>query len=151
MPITTNKSDLFRDEIAGGRIVDNKRVRGRTYTAVGAVTNASDDLNGSTFLLARIPSHAILKTGTRFIVTNWGFAAVRIGTKDDVDALVSQTQATENVIDPITDGDANHAKELWEVLGLASDPGGDIAIYAHAIADATGAGSMQFQIDYLDN
>lgn len=50
---------------------------------------------------------------------------------------------------PIANGDANHGKRLWEVLGLASDPGGMIALWKHAAANATGAGSMPFAIHYL--
>jgi len=50
---------------------------------------------------------------------------------------------------PIAQGDANHGLRLWEVLGLAASPGGNIALYAHAEANATGAGSMPFRIAYL--
>ena len=68
---------------------------------------------------------------------------------DDVDALVSVLKSAGNTVSPIAFGDANHGKALWEVVGLAADPGGVISIYAHAIANATGAGSMPFRIEYF--
>ncbi len=148
-PIENIKSDLFRDQGAGGDVIDSRRNRGRTYTATGTITHAADALNTSKYLLARIPSHALIHEDTRFDVENYSFAAVRIGTHDDVDALVSVLQSAGNTVQPVTFGDANHGKELWEILGLAANPGGDIALYAHAIADATGAGSMPFQIVWI--
>ena len=74
-----------------------------------------------------------------------------IGTKTDTTALIDQTRATEDVVQPIAIGDASHAKRLWEVLGMAEDPGGSIALFAHAAAGATGAGSMPFRISYIYN
>lgn len=148
MPIVTKKSDLFRDELAGGAVPDAGKVKSRLYSAHGTVTNAADDLNGSAYKLIDLPSNAIMDTSTQFEVSADGFADIRIGTRDDVDALVSQTKITENVITPFAFGDTNHGKALWEALGMAEDPGGFIALYKHAIADATGAGSMKFRISW---
>lgn len=151
MAVVNVKSDLFRNEGTSGAVVDSKRVRGRIKQAIGTVTNLSTDSNLSTYLLARIPSHAILTERTQFDVENDGFAAIRIGTLTDVDALVSVAKTDGNTVTPIAFGDANHGKELWEVLGLASDPGGDIGIYKHAVANAAGAGSMPFRFEWVEN
>ena len=91
----------------------------------------------------------VLGDRTAFDVENWGFAAIRIGTVDDVDALAAVLKSAGNTVSPIAFGDANHGKALWEVVGLAADPGGLIGIYAHAIAAATGAGSMPFRFEYF--
>ena len=82
--------------------------------------------------------------------TFWGFAQVVIGTETDTDALVDQTKATENIVTPIAIGDANHGKTWWEALGLAASPGDEIQLYAHAEANATGAGSMPFRLAWVD-
>lgn len=152
MPIVENTSNLYRDHLAGESGPDNVEIAATLYHATGDVANAADDLQGSTYKLCSIPAEAILDPKTFFDVENWGYAAIRIGTLDDVDALVSQTKATENVVTPIAAGDANHGKRLWEVLGLAANPGGMIDLYAHGSeGNATGAGSMLFQVAYLWN
>lgn len=151
MAVVNVKSNLFRNEATAGAVIDSKRVRGRIKVAVGSVSNAADDSSGSTYLLARIPSHAIMLPRTQFDVENTGFAAIRIGTLTDVDALVAVLKSAGNTVTPFAFGDANHGKELWEVLGLAADPGGMIGIYQHAIAGATGAGSMPFIFEWVEN
>lgn len=151
MAIVNAKSDLFRDELTGGDYPDYSRVAGRVHFAQGTITNAATDSSGSTYKLCAVPANAILNWETFFDVENWGFAAVRIGTLTDVDALVSALVSAATSQSPIVKGDANHGKALWEVLGLAENPGGEIMLYAHAIADATGAGSMPFIIAWVDN
>jgi len=81
-------------------------------------------------------------------VSGWGFAAVRIGTKTDVDALVAVVTSAAAVVNPVAIGDAKHGVPLWQVLGLAADPGGNIGLWAHAIANATGAGSLKGKFAY---
>lgn len=149
MPITNNHSDLVPRALGGAAHPDPHAVAGTVRVATGTVANAADDLSGSTFRLVDLPSGCYLHPDTFFDVENWGFAAIRIGTKDDVDALVSQLKSAENVVTPVAAGDANHGVPLWQVLGLSEDPGGYIPLYAHAIADATGAGSMPFQVHYI--
>lgn len=142
MPIVEKKSDLF------GVDNDPAKARGRNICATFAVTNAADDLSGSTYLLCKLPSEAILDSRTAFLVTSWGFAQINIGTRTDIDAVVTQTKATGNVVTPIAFGDAKHGVPLWQALGLAADPGGEIGLYAHASANATGAGSMKGEVHY---
>lgn len=149
MPIRHKKSDVFRDQIAGGAVPDAARTNGRTLNIIGTASNAADDSNGSSFHLGDIPSGAILHENTFFDVQNTGFAAIRIGTKTDVDALVSVLKSAGNEVLPVARGDANHGKPLWQHLGLAEDPGGFIGIYQHAIADATGAGSMPYRLTFV--
>lgn len=151
MPIYDETSDLYRDHLADEAPREAILTKGRHYAATGTVANAADALNGSKFKLCELPAECILHEETFFDVENWGFAAIRIGTEADPTALVSQLKSAETVAEPIAIGDANHGLRLWEVLGLAENPGGMIPIYAHAIADATGAGSMPFRMSYIFN
>lgn len=148
MAVVSGKSDLIRDYLAGDAAPDPMRNRGRTYMATGTVANAATDSSASMYHLIDLPSDCILDELTKFDVENWGFAQVVIGTQTDTDALLDVAKASGNTAAPIAFGDANHGKELWEMLGLAADPGGEIGIWAHAEAGATGAGSMPFQFSW---
>lgn len=148
MAIVSEKSDLYRDEQAGGSVLNSNRPNGEVRCAVGTASHAATDSNGSRYKLIDLPSYAILMPRTSFDMNALSFAALRIGTYDDVDALVSVAQGA-SVHSPIAAHDANHAKELWEVLGMASDPGGVIGLYQHAIADATGDGTLPFVFEWL--
>jgi len=149
MPVVEPPSNLFHDYQGTGLMPDPLLKAGRLIVATGNVTLTSTDLENSVYPLLDLPADCILHPQTYFDVTDLPLVAVRIGTFSDVDALVSQAQSDANIISPIAQGDANHDKRLWEVLGLASDPGGFIRLALHAIADTTGNGSMQFQVHYL--
>lgn len=150
MAIVSGKSDLIHDPMdSSSTPPDPQQARGQVVHAIGTVTNEATDSNTSKYHLCDVPSVAILHEDTFFDVENDGFAQIVIGTEDDTDALVDQTKATENTVTPIAVGDANHAKQLWEVLGMTADPGGMISLWKHAEADAAGAGSMPFRISYL--
>lgn len=150
MPIVNTKSNLIADYMAGQPAAEPELARGRPIVATGTVANAATDLSGSKYHLADLPADCLLDPRTAFDVENWGYAAIRIGTEDDVDALSAVLKSAGNTVSPVAFGDANHGKRLWEILGLAEAPAnGVIAIYAHGIANATGAGSMPFAIHYI--
>lgn len=150
MPIVSKKSSLVKDYFDPTSVEpDPVLARGRPIVSAGSVTNAADDSSGSMYHLIDLPSDCVLDSATGFQVENWGFAAIRIGTKTDVDALAAVLKSAGNVVSPIVKyAAASHAKPLWQVLGLAENPGGTIGLYAHAIANATGAGSMAFEVHY---
>jgi hypothetical protein len=149
MPVVKKLSSLIGDYQAGTETPDPELARGRAFMATGIVTNAADDSSLSTYHLADLPSNCILGTRTLFDVENLGFATVNIGTLTDIDALITIAKSSGNTVTPVVFGDAKHGKRLWEVLGLAADPGGVIGIYQHASGNATGAGSMPFQFEYF--
>ena len=151
MAVVTGKSDLIHDPMISGSVpADPQRARGRIIVAMGTLANLATDSNGSKYHLADLPAEAILLPQSFFDVENDGFAQIVIGTETDTDALVDQTKATENTVTPIAQGDANHGKPLWELLGLAEPPkSGMIGIWKHAEADAAGAGNMPFAFYYL--
>lgn len=148
MPIEHKLSTALHEPQAGTPIPDPLIKAGRLIVATASVDVAATDLNGSTYKLLMLPADCILHSLTRFDVTTLGLAEVRIGTFETPGALVSQAQAAENVITPIA---AGNDERLWETLGLAENPGGHIGLYMHAIADATGAGVLKFQIHWIYN
>ena len=150
MAVEKVTSDLYRDELTGGAVPQSLKAQGRLYTATGTVAHTATASAGSTYKLAQIPSYAILHWDTIFEAGNWNFTDMRIGTLTDNIALVSALVSSGNQ-SPIAKLDANHGKALWEVLGLAADPGGMITLYAHAIGAASAAGSMKFVIPWIDN
>lgn len=151
MAVVQKTSNLFVNPHDGDTAIDPLLTAGRDKYAIGSVTNAADDSNGSTYKLVSLPSDCILLEGTKFDVENTGFATINIGTKTDADALITVAKSAGNTVTPIAFGDAKHGKRLWEVLGLAANPGGMIDLYQHASANATGAGTTLFQIQYLTN
>lgn len=143
MAVVTQKSPNAQNN------VDPAKAKGRMFVAADTITNAATDNTGSKYLIGLFPSECILDSKTYFNVTNWGYADIRIGTFSDPAALVSQTKATSNNISPIAQGDARHAKPLWQQLGMAADPGGEIGLWAHgSVANAVAAGSMLAEIHY---
>lgn len=148
MAVVHNKSDLFPDKIAEIPTPDPARARGRPIITQFTATNAADDSSGSSYLLAQLPSDCILLPTTWFKVDETGFAAIRVGTKSDVDALVAVLKSAGTYVEPIARGDAKHGMPLWEALGMEADPGGFIDIYQHAIAGATGAGTTKGAFHY---
>ncbi|MEM9579057.1 MAG: hypothetical protein AAF891_00100 [Pseudomonadota bacterium] len=150
MAIVSGKSNLAMVPSDENYVqADPHRLRGRPVYATDSVSNAADDSNGSKYKLVDLPSNCLMLPDTFFDVENWGFAQVVIGTESDTDAVLDVLRSAATVQNPFAQGDANHGLELWEILGLASDPGGTIALWVHAEADATAAGTMPFQIAYL--
>lgn len=142
-------SDLITDQRFDQNPPDPARARGRTIVATGTFANLADDDAGSTFVMARIPADAILGAGTTFVVTNCGYAQIRIGVPGLPNALVNQTKATGNVVTPIAIGDAKHGLPAWQQLGMAAAPANnEIELIFTANANAVGAGSVVYEIHY---
>lgn len=150
MAVVSEKSTLYKpasDPL--GAEPKPELARGRPIVATGSVANLATDSIGSKYLLADLPSDAILDTRTFLKVDTWGYVDIRLGTFSDPVALVSQTRATEAIVTPVDVGDAKHGMPLWQACGLAADPGGTIGIYLHgSVAAAAGAGSSKFEIHY---
>lgn len=143
------KSSLFKpDADPLGAEPLPELARGRPIIAMGTVANGVGQLSGSRYHLANLPSDCILLPATFFKVDTWGFADIRIGTFSDPAALLSVLRSAAAIQQPIVNGDARHGQPLWQALGLAANPGGEIGLFYHAIATATGAGTSRFAIHY---
>ena len=148
MAVVSVPSGLYNNPY-GGADPDPLVKAGRLQIASGRVANLSTDNTLSTYRLIDLPSDCLLHSSTWFEVSGDGFADIRIGTLTTVGALVSQTKATANLIQPIAVGAAAFDQPLWQRLGMAADPGGVITLYKHAIAGAVAAGAMRFQIAWI--
>jgi hypothetical protein len=149
MAVVNVKSDLFPATPLALIAPDPSKARGRVIVATFTVANAGTDSNLSMYKLATVPADALWDEATSFKVDAWGFAAIRIGTKTDNDALVAVLKSAGTYVNPVLVGDAKHGLPIWQALGMAAPPeSGLIDIYAHAIADATGAGTLKGKIAY---
>lgn len=151
MAIVTQKSNLYRAEQTGGPVPDALQVKGVVRRATGKVTNAATDSAGSVYKLAKLPSRVILGPGTLFHNQGWGFATTQVGIAGAATALFTKTTIASTTESPITGIEAASGQRLWEQLGMAADPNGEIELVAIAAANATGAGSMPFTIEWIDD
>jgi hypothetical protein len=121
MAVVNLKSSFFRD--AANRLGDPIEKAGRLVVITGTVAAAATDSALSTYHLCDLPSDCLLHDLTGFRVDGWAFAQVNIGTRTNNVALATVARAAGTNVRPVAFGDAKHGKRLWEVLGLASDPG----------------------------
>lgn len=150
MPVVTLKSDLYRAEQAGGAVPDALKVRGYVRRATGLIANAATDSAASVYRLIRLRSDVILGTGTVFANNAWGFAVTQVGVAGTPAALFTKTTSATTTESPITPAKAV-AGRLWQQLGLAADPKGEIELVATAAAAATAAGSLAYVIEWIDD
>ena len=149
MAVVSTTSDLYSNDFDFNAITPNpERSRGKNTCATFTATNTATDSALSKYKLCSLPSDCILDSRTAFLVSGWGFADIRIGTFSDPAALVSVLKSAGATVVPVAFGDQKHGLPLWQALGMAANPTGEIDLYAHAIAAATGAGSMKGEVHY---
>ena len=148
MPIVEVSADVVPNRQQGQADVDPLRSNGRPKVITGTVANAADDALGSIYHLATLPAACLLHPDTAFDPTLSGLADLRVGTRTDPNALVA-APSIDGIHKPVAFGDAKYDKPLWQMLGLAENPGGMIELYQHAIANATATGVTKFQITYI--
>jgi hypothetical protein len=156
MAVVAVKSTLITNADATPVVLNSPRVDGgseRVAVATAAITDT--DSIASTYRMFRVPSNAVMTDlriyspdiGTTTI-TDIGLYAADGGAVADAnffaDAL-SLKDGALNGVDVLHEGGgfftiANSGKELWDALGLTSDPGVlyDVTLTLTAAADATG-------------
>lgn len=155
MAVEARKSSLITNADAVPAVLNNPRIDGgfeRVKVATADVTNL--DSIGSTYRLFRVPSNAVM-TDLRVYCPAITTAATDIGlyrtAKDGgavVDAdlftsaqvLTSALAGTDVLHESGIFSLANSGKELWEALGLTSDPSVfyDVTMTLTAAAGSTG-------------
>jgi hypothetical protein len=155
MAVEARKSSLITNADEVPAVLNNPRVDGgfeRAKIATVAVTNG--DSIASTYRLFRVPSNAVM-TDLRVYCPAITTAATNIGVyrteKDgsavvDADLFTSAQALTSalNGVDVLHESAvfslANSGKELWDALGLTSDPSVfyDVTMTLTAAAGATG-------------
>ncbi len=149
MAVVENKSNIF--PAPGEGATDPLVSKGRIKTALGQVACAADDNAGSKYLLCRVPSYANVHHDCIVYCENWGIANLKVGNFAGDTLIVDTTTAAATEQLPFTRASTAQGQRWWEALGHASDPGGWLDIYAHADADAAGAGTLDFLIAWIDN
>lgn len=144
----------------------------------GFVTAVAADAAGSTYRLVRLPSNAIVKrvefeaeaqgagkvqlsayysdsTIDGTAVANQGLVVPTTGAaffSDDID-MASAVAPANKLKNATTAGYdlGKRNKELWDALGLTSDPGGfiDVVAVVHTTAVTTGTGKLGVSVDYV--
>ena len=146
MPVVAKKSDLLPDHRLDQNAVEPARARGRAVVVCGTLTCEATDSATSKHSICFIPADAILDARTSFVAGSWGHATTQIGTRSSATALVNAAKATHT---PIAVGDAKHGQPAWQQLGLSAAPDNNqIELVCTGPANATGAGTMPFEIWY---
>ena len=155
MAVVAVKSTLITNADATPVVLNSPRVDGgseRVAVATAAITDT--DSIASTYRMFRVPSNAVMTDlriyspdiGTTTI-TDIGLYAADGGAVADADffaSAVSLKDGALNGVDVLHESAvfsiANSGKELWDALGLTSDPGVfyDVTLTLTAAADATG-------------
>lgn len=157
MAVEARKSSLVTNADAVPAVLNNPRVDGgfeRIEVATVAVTNA--DSTGSTYRMFRVPSNAVM-TDLRIYSPDIGTTTIADiglyrtakdgGAVQDADFFASALSLKDgalNGVDVLHEAAvftiANSGKELWDALGLTSDPSVfyDVALTLTGDADATG-------------
>ena len=153
MAIINKLSSFYGDFVGGVWATPAAASRdGKQHVIQGAVTNAAGNNSGSTYKLFTLPWTAILLPITAFRTDTWGFAQVQIGTLSTPLGILNAAKGVSTTGQlPITIFGAKWNKPLWEAIGLAAMPTdtGFADIYATTIADATGAGTLSFHVEYV--
>lgn len=157
MAVEARKSSLVTNADAVPAVLNNPRVDGgfeRIEVATVAITNA--DSTGSTYRMFRVPSNAVM-TDLRIYSPDIGTTTIADiglyrtakdgGAVQDADFFASALSLKDgalNGVDVLHEAAvftiANSGKELWDALGLTSDPSVfyDVTLTLTGDADATG-------------
>lgn len=152
MPVRNKVSTVFGVTGAAGYTPPNAAARdGRIHRVAGRITNAADDDSGSTFLMAEIPWAAILLHASLIRTDQWGYAQAVIGVPGTPTGLLNVARATGGTSGnlPVTAFGADWNLPFWQQLGLSAMPTTPFAaLTAFAQANATGAGTLDFDLHY---
>jgi hypothetical protein len=128
---------------------------GRIHRTAGRVSALAADNTGSRFLIAQIPTSAIILPQSFIRTDLWAFAQAVIGTIAVPTGLLNVARATGGATGNalVTIFGAKWAQPAWQQAGLAAAPVGVpfLDIFAHAIADATVLGTIDFDIWYANH
>lgn len=155
MAVVTKKSTVFGALVASGgyQAPNSASAKGLPMRIAGRVSNEATDQTGSKYLLCEVPSSAIMLPESAIRTTAWGFAQAVVGVEGAPDGLLDVTRATGGATgnNPITIFTPNWNVPIWQQMGLASDPLKPVQIWVVAEADATGAGTIDFDLQFANH
>ena len=166
MAVVTTKSTTITNRDAVPQVINDARLeRGTLKSAVGSVTAVNGDSIGSKYVLASLPSTAMLR---QVLLSN---AAITAGAANigvyrntrDGGAVVSASlfgaavslAAAQNNVDVTNQSGSNTiaAQELplWQAAGLAVDPASPLDLVLTLTAATTAGGLVSVKVNYVDN
>lgn len=166
MAVVTTKSATITNRDAVPAVINDGRLeRGALRSSHGYVTAVNGDSIGSKYVLASVPSSAMVRQvllSNDAITTCAADIGVYRNTKDGgavvsaalFGSAVSLASAQSNV--DVTNESTNYGVDkqeqpLWQAAGLTSDPGGTLDIVATLTAAAGSGGKVGADIRYCDN
>jgi len=116
------------------------------------VAIANGDSANSTALMAIVPSKAIMLPESKIYhsaITGLNDLDFGDATNPDglVDGISCVSAGSDSAIKAVAFTD--YDKPLWELLGMASDPGGDIELFVTLNAAATTGGTIAVDLRYI--
>lgn len=168
MAVVITKSTVITNRDATPAVINDGRLaKGGVISAIGSVAVGAADSATSKFILATVPSTAMIRqilascpAGMTTLAGDVGVyrATVDGGAVVDVDLFGSAVSfATVLNNSDITDESTNYSTDkqeqpLWQAAGLTTDPGTPLDIVITVTTANTGvAGRVGLKVNYVDN
>ncbi|HEX4329451.1 MAG TPA: hypothetical protein VH105_21870 [Burkholderiales bacterium] len=166
MAVVTTKSTTITNRDTVPQVINDGRLeRGTLKSAVGSVTAVNGDSIASKYVLASLPSTAMVRQvqlSSAAITSGAANIGVYRNTRDGGAAVsaslfaaaVSLASAQSNV-DVTNQSGTNtvalQEQPLWQAAGLASDPASPLDIVVTLSAATTAGGLVGLKVVYVDN
>ncbi|MDE4918350.1 hypothetical protein ACUXAV_000390 [Cupriavidus metallidurans] len=167
MAVVTVKSTVITNRDAVPAVINDGRLeRGSLRSSHGYVTATNGDSANSKYVLASVPSSAMVRQ-ILFSCANLGASsAINLGvsrnTKDGGAAvsasLFASAQATSAALSnsDVTNQSGSFTLDkqeqpLWQAAGMAADPGGTLDIVATVSVAIAATGLLGANVEYVDN
>jgi|DEB0MinimDraft_3_1074331.scaffolds.fasta_scaffold19566_2 hypothetical protein len=164
MAVVNTKSSAISNADASPAVLNSPRVVGGFLReSVGTVEVAAGDDDGSVFRFVRVPSNARISTveyandaitaGTDYDLgvydtADAGGAVVSVNLFGDALDLSSAHAFTDATYETTATNISKVDQELWQLLGLTSDPSKDYDICATGVTVGSAAGTISLRVRY---
>lgn len=166
MAVVTTKSSTITNRDTVPQVINDGRLeRGSLRSSHGYVTGVNGDSIGSKYVLASLPSTAMVRAvllSSGALTSGAADVGVYRNTRDGGAAVSAglfgtavSVAAAQNRVD-ITNESTTYTLDkreqpLWQAAGLASDPGSTLDIVATLTAALTAGGLLGAEVQYVDN
>jgi hypothetical protein len=163
--VTTKSTTITNRDSTPPVINDGRLERGSLRSSIGYVTAANGDSIASKYILASVPTTAMVRKvllSCTAITSGAGDVGVYRNTAAggavvDVD-LFASAQSIASILNnsDVTNESTNYTmalreQPLWQAAGLTADPGGTLDIVLTLTAATTAGGTVGVQVEYVDN
>jgi hypothetical protein len=161
MALVNTKSTVITNADAGV-LSDRKLARARVLSSIGFVIKAASDSNNSVFRFARLPSNAIIRSitvnsdaaitgGTAFQLAGYDTPTANSGVViANLTSFGAALDLSTAGIKTVLPGAADVEKTLWQLLGLATDPGKSVDIALLATTSGSTAANISMDIHWVE-